>query len=159
MLDLGITSASIRSADIDGVVLHPGLEHLLHYWKVIGGNKRWPSRSDIDPVEIPTLLGNLHLVDVQQNPLRFRYRLTGTNIAWRLGLDGRGKGPESIPDPMIRKRAIETFSRVALNGRPRARQFDRAIDGVMVRCDCLTLPLSSDQQRVDMLLIGQFHQP
>lgn len=159
MLDLGISPAGTRSADIDGVVLHPGLARLLAYWQAIGVDKRWPSRDDLDPADIPSLLGNVHLVDVQHDPLRFRYRLTGTNITWRLGLDGRGKGPEEIPDPMIRHRAIETFSRVALSGRPRASQFDRAIDGVMVRCDCLTLPLSSDQHRVDMLLIGQFHEP
>lgn len=158
MLDFGFSAMGTRRADIDGTVLHPDLACLLTYWQAIGSTKRWPSRSDLNPDDIPFLLGNLHLVDVQQDPLRFRYRLTATNVTWRLGRDGIGKGPEAIPDPMIRQRAIETFSRVALTGRPRASQFDREIDGVMVRCDCLTLPLSSDQRRVDMLLIGQFHQ-
>lgn len=157
MLDLDLPKAAKRYVEIDGIVSHPELLRLLDYWQAIGGDKRWPSRDDFDPIEIPFLLGNLHLVDVYRDPLRFRYRLVGTHLAWDAGYDRTGDGPESIPDPMIRNRAIETFSRVASTGRPRASQFERVIEGVTVQCDCLTLPLSTGQRTVDMLLIGQFH--
>jgi len=56
--------------------------HRLHkYWRSkAGAQGSVPRRSDIDPTELPDLLPNLMLVDVERNPLRFRYRLVGTRI-------------------------------------------------------------------------------
>src|SRR5512134_1128852 len=39
-----------------------------------------PQRRDFDPVELPDLLPNLMLLDVEPSPLRFRYRLVGTRV-------------------------------------------------------------------------------
>src|SRR5688572_27444072 len=56
--------------------------HRLHeYWRSkAGAQGSVPRRRDIDPTELPDLLPNLMLLDVERNPLRFRYRLVGTRI-------------------------------------------------------------------------------
>jgi len=40
-----------------------------------------PRRRDFDPLAVPHLLGHLMIVDVLREPLRFRVRLYGTEIA------------------------------------------------------------------------------
>ena len=47
------------------------------YWLSKRQGRLMPARADIDPVEIPTLLPYVVLIDVVE-PLNFRYRLIGT---------------------------------------------------------------------------------
>ena len=57
------------------------VQRLHEYWRAkSGADDPVPRRRDIDPVELPDLLPNLMLVDVERNPLRFRYRLVGTRV-------------------------------------------------------------------------------
>src|SRR4051794_10782916 len=53
---------------------------LYRYWQSLRRGRRLPARADVDPIEIPALLPNLILIDVEPSPLRFRYRLVGTRI-------------------------------------------------------------------------------
>ena len=133
------------------------LLRLRDYWQTKRAGRRWPSRRDIDPCELRFTLGDLLLVDVLANPLRFRYRLTGSNIVLRVGYDLCGQGPEAIPDPRIRTRVMTAFTQVATMGEPLSESSDRTVGGVRYAYDLLVLPLSADQQRVDMLLVGQVY--
>jgi hypothetical protein len=54
-----------------------------------GRGRALPSRSDIDPIEIPRLLPHIMLVDVM-GPGLYRYRLVGTEIATAMGVNARG---------------------------------------------------------------------
>lgn len=56
--------------------------HRLHeYWRSkMGAQGEVPRRRDIDPSEVRELLPNLMMVDVERDPLRFRYRLVGTRV-------------------------------------------------------------------------------
>lgn len=57
------------------------VRRLHEYWRAkAGAPASVPQRRDIDPTELPDLLPSLLLVDVEHNPLRFRYRLVGTRI-------------------------------------------------------------------------------
>jgi hypothetical protein len=70
------------------VTAHPKIVQLYEYWRAAtpadGG---LPSRRDIDPTDIPTLLEHLWLLDVVGEPSRFRFRLRG-GAAQRMGLPG-----------------------------------------------------------------------
>lgn len=66
-------------------IKHPKLRHLFHYWLERCRNDRLPRRSDIDPTDMPQLLSSIYLIDVEKDPLRFRYRLVGSDIERTLG--------------------------------------------------------------------------
>ncbi len=57
------------------------LAQLHAYWSRLRGEQPYPSRAEIDPAAIPSLLPCVFLVDVLRGPLDFRYRLVGSEIA------------------------------------------------------------------------------
>lgn len=69
----------------------PDLGSVLSYWSDKRGGRRMPSRADIDPIDIPSLLPHIGLVDVEDRPRRYRYRLVGSFIAamWGESFQGR----------------------------------------------------------------------
>lgn len=57
------------------------VQRLHEYWRSkIAAQGSVPLRRDIDPIELPDLLPCLMLLDVERDPLRFRYRLVGTRV-------------------------------------------------------------------------------
>lgn len=53
---------------------------LYDYWCTKGGTKAIPYRADICPADIPRLLPNISLIEIECDPFRFRFRLAGTRI-------------------------------------------------------------------------------
>jgi hypothetical protein len=52
---------------------------LLQYWTDRRGVRVAPARADLDPLELPpALLPHMLLIDVEHDPVDFRYRLAGT---------------------------------------------------------------------------------
>jgi hypothetical protein len=57
--------------------------HRLHAYWLHQRDKRGgllPQRGDIAPDQIKDLLPNIMIVDVERDPMRFRYRLVGTRV-------------------------------------------------------------------------------
>ena len=75
----------------------PRLREAYAYWDAKRLNKLMPSRSDIDPVEIPRLLPYVILIDVVREPLDFRYRLMGTQASDIMRRDFTGQFFSRIP--------------------------------------------------------------
>lgn len=50
------------------------------HWLEMCGNGRLPSRADIDPSNFKRVLPNVILADIERDPFRVRYRLSGTRI-------------------------------------------------------------------------------
>ena len=50
------------------------LRQLFLYWDEKRGHRRAPSRDDIDPGEIVGVLPNVYLIDVEEEPCRYRVR-------------------------------------------------------------------------------------
>lgn len=76
------------SAD-SAVAAHPKAADLLAAWNRWRGSRALPERRDIDPMDIPTLLPNLVLLDVEDRD--FRFRLVGETIATRYASRLKGK--------------------------------------------------------------------
>jgi hypothetical protein len=65
---------------------------LYSYWDRKRSGRALPDRRDIDPVEIPRpLLPFLFMVELADTPPRWRYRLMGTKMVERLGVDLTGR--------------------------------------------------------------------
>ncbi|HEV2551158.1 MAG TPA: PAS domain-containing protein [Stellaceae bacterium] len=122
------------------------------YWLSKRNGRAMPSRADIDPTEIPTLLPYIILIDVL-DPLDFRYRLIGTevrNISRRdyTGLrfsEVDGKGKESVLwqgcEALVRSKAPRSHRPPYVGS-----------DAFVTNCENVLLPLSNDQTNVNMIL-------
>jgi len=139
---------------IDAIV-NPRSRRLYRYWCERRGERRFPSRADIDPLDLAFLLGNLILIDViDSEPPGFFIRLHGTNLVQRAGYELTGKMLNELPLTEFRRLAMQTFSLVARTGEPFRGHRDRVLDGKFHRYETLMLPLSRDGERVGMLLVG-----
>jgi len=73
------------------------VQQLYAYWlrrhDEVGGI---PTRAQFDPVDLRGLLPNLFIVDVEENPRRFRYRLVGTAVVEYNQLEFTGRYLGSI---------------------------------------------------------------
>jgi hypothetical protein len=81
-------AADARNSD---EITHPTLVAIYRYWDNKRRGRAMPQRADIDPTEIVRLLPYIFMVDVERDPLRFRYRLIGTAICEFLGRDFTGR--------------------------------------------------------------------
>jgi hypothetical protein len=134
---------------------HDELKQLYAYWLAKKGTRRAPSRADIDPLEIAPLLPYVALVDVERAPLRFRYRLIGTEIVRNVGDDFTGRYLDSFTRLSNRDAMAAEFACVADTAEPAVSLWDYSrADGRHVRYERLVLPLMGDGATVDMLFGG-----
>lgn len=78
------------------------------------GNRR-PDKAFIDPFRLRFVIGSMVLVEVVPgDPVRFRYRLVGTDITDRIGAEITGKFLEEHPDkeriPLVRHTFMTTYT-------------------------------------------------
>jgi hypothetical protein len=59
----------------------PRIHHFHQYWQSKrAGPDVLPLRGDFDPAHVRALLPNMMILEVEREPLRFRYRLVGTRV-------------------------------------------------------------------------------
>ncbi len=133
------------------------LRALFDYWREKRGDGAMPARADLDPLEIPTLLPIIGLVDVLDGGARFRYRLIGTEIVDVDGYDPTGRFlDEVLPDSGYADYLIGMFREVTRERRPLYGESDfRGQGPIERRVRRLFMPLSRDGRSVDMIFGGQ----
>ncbi len=138
-------------------VQRPRLRRLLDYWHAQRGERRLPARGDLDPLDFPWLLGNISLAEVLREStgnLRFRLRLVGTRAVERFGYDPTGRFIDELPEPDYRDRLRIKFNELVRRGVPLVEQLDMVIDERRHDYEILRLPLASDGETVDMILLA-----
>src|SRR5690349_8079353 len=81
-------AASLRAGMAELGMVSPVIEAGFTYWNAKRLGRRIPERADFDPVlEIPKLLPNIILIDVQLQPMDFRFRLVGSYVRQNLSRD------------------------------------------------------------------------
>jgi hypothetical protein len=134
-------------------IRRPMLRQLYEYWDRRRGTREFPGRPDIDPIDMRFALGHISLVDVLYEPMRFRYRLHGSIIAARLGIDMTGKFVDEIPEPGRRGFVAENFRVVVVTRQPLLRSGERVMDEQAWNFDSMILPLGLADGVIDMLLL------
>lgn len=134
-------------------IRRPMLRRLYAYWDDRRGAREFPGRPDIDPIDMHFALGNISLIDVLYEPQRFRYRLHGSIIAARLGIDMTGRFVDEIPEPGRRGFVEDNFRAVVASRRPLARSGDRVLDERAWNFDSIILPLGLADGVINMLLL------
>lgn len=94
------------------------VRQFLELWLAAHRDGRPPGKEFLDPLRLRFLLGSLSLLEVQREPLRFRYRLVGTDIVQRLGMELTGKWLDDHPDKALRSFLIEGAAMVYREGKP-----------------------------------------
>ena len=153
-------SRSRRSSPPDTVAREPiaqvgseALRQLLAYWYDRRGQRVLPALGDIDPTDIPSILGQIWLCDHLDGGGRFRYRLAGEKINAFWGGNIAGKHLEEIVPPGRLESAAEKL-RMACE--LPAIIYDRIClsltDEISRNGERMILPLSDDGVRVNVLL-------
>lgn len=123
------------------------------YWQSKLSGRSMPSRKDIEPTEIPELLANIVLVDVNHDPLDFRYRLIGTAIVERIAFDYTGKRFTDLDHQQPGSRVWDTAARLCSERMPLVSDIPYVGPDQWVRgYRDLYLPLSDDGEQVNMIM-------
>jgi hypothetical protein len=147
----------VRHERLPDDLQNPRLVRLYRHWEAIRGARAMPSRAAFDPVDVPELLGNLILVEVLRQPLRFRYRLIGSRLTERVGRDMTGRFFDEVPEPLYRERLREWHGGTVAERAPRGGVTARRLLQRWAPYEILTLPLSEDGVEVDMTLTGLYY--
>jgi hypothetical protein len=133
----------------------PALGRLYADWEGRRNGRPFPARSDFDIVDFKYIIGQLSLIDVTYDPLRFTFRLHGSGVTRRVGYDMTGKDIEDLPPPAIRTMVRGHFIEVVEHGRPVVQIRERhGTDDRVVESEVLALPLARDGATIDMLLVA-----
>ena len=132
----------------------PYLRRLFAYWQDKRRGKEFPSRRDLDPREFAFALGHVLLIDVLDNPQRFRFRLHGSVLSFRARYDMTGRMVDELPNDENRNVLLDRCRHLVETKRPCFARSQRIVDGLMYGYEVVWLPLSTDGTKVDMLLGG-----
>jgi len=139
----------------------PKVVALYEYWRRIAPAVGvLPGRQHVDPLDIPSLLANVWLIDVVADPRRFRVRLVGTALE-KAGMPlRRGDFMLDRVPPEARERARAELDFVADTRQPlwfRGRAY-LPHEKYVHEIERLFLPLAADGVTVDMFLcLGLIH--
>lgn len=134
-------------------IRHPDLLRLYDYWVSRHHGELLPSRQDLDPADFKFAVGNVTLIDVLCEPVRFRFRLIGSLMAQRMGWDLTGKMVDEVPDAEYREGLLAAYRKMVADRQPSTTLYERLIEGKTRRFEVLRLPLASDGKTIDMLLL------
>lgn len=143
----------------------PRTAELLAYWSSKRGMRLMPSRQDIDPIEIPKLLPFVSLFDITPGaPLeqRYRVRLFGTKLVDLHERDWTGRSFFEVTARETALRIVQSIEFVVNHRHPWfvSGRFELRPEYVGkhagVPYESLLLPLSRDQENVDMVLACVF---
>lgn len=131
----------------------PELRNLLDIWDALRRGRRMPARADLDLFDLKQHLGDLFLVDVERDPLRFHYRLVGTRITHAVQRDATGKYFTDIYAGWLLDTWTEAHAWVVKERAP-LRVLSRTGDPYtrIYAYEGLLLPLSADGETVNIVL-------
>lgn len=133
---------------------HPRILALYQYWNSKRGKRLMPSRADIDPLDFPSYLPGIVMVDVGHEPLTLTYRLVGTREAEARGHNPTGRSVFEAWDGRSQEDVIENYQSVVSRKGP-LYDADRTLDPTRewLEAGTVFLPLSDDDETVNKILI------
>ncbi len=141
--------------DVIKRVLHsPTLIRLYDYWRGKWHGDLMPGRADIDPVDFSYALGDVTLVDVFYDPLRFRFRLDGTRHVEHFGFDMTGQMLDEFPESAMRQAIYDNYRDVVQSRQPQRYYRDLTADGRPFRYEALLMPLAADGKTINMIIVA-----
>jgi PAS domain-containing protein len=136
-------------------------EHLISYWETLKGDRRFPSRGDIDPSVIPDLWQHSFLARISPGGREMSFERFGPLMSDDSGLTGDQAAALSHSTGMliewIRSLSRETYEL----GRPVIDSDTFVAESQEILYRCAVVPLSDDQLSINYLfgLVGYLVRP
>ena len=96
----------------------PEQRHFFDYWLERADGRPMPNRSDICPTEMPRFLPFVSLVEIETDPLNFRFRLAGTQLRDVYQKEVTDLRLTDFSDTQNRDYWLSAHERIAHTGRP-----------------------------------------
>jgi len=96
----------------------PEQRHFFDYWLERANGRPMPNRSDICPTEIPRHLPLVSLIEIESEPLNFRFRLAGTQLREIYEKEVTSTCLSEFSEVQNREYWISAHERIAHTGRP-----------------------------------------
>lgn len=140
-------------------VRDPNVRQFLALWFTEFAAGRKPGKDFLDPLRLRFLLGSLSLLEVEKEPLRFRYRLVGTDVVQRLDTELTGKWLDDHPVPALRPLLIQGARMVYHTGKPVYGSLDTRALGQDWLLEVVAVPLFAPDGSVAWIGSGQTFPP
>jgi hypothetical protein len=149
----------VRAVEIDiDCKRYPEIDRILAYWRAKKGDRSFPSRADIDPLEFTRELPRVMMAEVSHDQLEFRYRVAGTGLFPVHGRDLTGKLARELDPPefgaMIHRHYVEAVERRV----PILHLIELTVNYLSTSYARIILPLSSDGTVIDRLITCEAHE-
>lgn len=134
---------------------YPDLCLVLDYWKGKCTGRFAPSRADIDPIDLPSILPRVMLADVEtgsDGEVDFRYRLSGTGIRTVHGYDPTTLRPRDLTPPIYGQLIHAHYRAAVMTREPIAHVIAMVTNQKQRSYARIILPLSADGESVNMLM-------
>lgn len=132
----------------------PKIREIYDYWRAIHPAEGLPGRQHFDPLDVPSLLPNIMLIDVPTETSDFAFRLLGTSVEYFFGGNLQGKPVVNAYTAGHESPAYQDVSGVHADREPRwwkgRARYVRNRDHLVA--ERIHLPLARDGARVDMIL-------
>ena len=96
----------------------PEQRHFFDYWLKCANGRAMPDRSDISPCDIPRHLPLISLIEIQTDPLNFRFRLAGTQLREIYDKEVTNCNLSDFSQSQNRDYWLSAYERIAHTGRP-----------------------------------------
>ena len=133
----------------------PDLTALLAHWRSKCQAGRLPARGDFPPAELRPWIGLVSLLDVSEDPRRFRWRLIGSRIVERTGRDRTGMWLDEIYSGAALRDFHRLFEKAVARREPLALSGSLQFLGKRHVAFCtMVMPLAEDGEHINMLMVG-----
>jgi hypothetical protein len=171
MCDGSEVSAAINAATGQpGVPDHPDLQRLLAYWVEQRGDRLFPRRQDIDPVDMAFMLNRIALTEIHdhdprpepETPLEgcaatapfYRFRVVGTWWRELAGMELTGLWSDDMPGRGMADITINFYRTMTALRRPIFDRRNAWIEERRYNYQIMIMPLSDDGEHISMIMTG-----
>jgi hypothetical protein len=151
--------STVRAVELDiDCGRYPEIDRILAYWRAKKGDRAFPSRADIDPLEFTRELPRVMMAEVSYDPLEFRYRVAGTGLFAMHGHELTGKPARELDPPEFGAMIQQHYTEVIERRVPILHVIELTLNYLATSYARIILPLSGDGTVIDRLMTCEAHE-
>jgi hypothetical protein len=137
---------------------YPDIDRVVAYWRAKKGERAFPARADIDPLEFARALPRVMMAEVSYDPLEFRYRVAGTGLFAMHGQELTGKLARELDPPEFGALIHRHYAEVIERRAPILHLIELTVNYLKTSYARIILPLSGDGTVIDRLMTVEAHE-